>query len=293
MGLRYRKSIKMGPFRLNISKSGIGYSVGVKGYRVTKKAGGGYRTTMSVPGTGISYVKDHSGKYVPVSCEAPPPAGYCEQCGHPYGDGNKRCPDCGVKIKREKPKLDIKNTLLSLLLVGILIFAVVVGCTSCASDNSGGSVSTPKPSLPEPEPGVIRIDSEYIEKQKEESQSEAAAAEESSVADPAPEPEPVHEPEPAPEPESVPEEKPAPEPKPAQEPETEPAPIPAPTPEPDPEPEPKPEPKVAYIGNKNSKKFHELSCSSVDDMKEKNKKELYSRQEAIDLGYDPCGRCKP
>lgn len=62
MGFRYRKSIKLGGARLNLSKSGIGYSVGTKGFRVTKKAGGGTRTTTSIPGTGISYVKDSKTK---------------------------------------------------------------------------------------------------------------------------------------------------------------------------------------------------------------------------------------
>ena len=32
MGLRFRKSKKLGPFRINFSKSGIGYSVGGKGF---------------------------------------------------------------------------------------------------------------------------------------------------------------------------------------------------------------------------------------------------------------------
>lgn len=58
MGFRFRKSVNLGPARLNFSKSGVGYSVGVKGFRYTKKAGGGTRTTTSIPGTGISYVKD-------------------------------------------------------------------------------------------------------------------------------------------------------------------------------------------------------------------------------------------
>lgn len=35
MGMRYRKSIKAGPFRINLSKSGMGWSVGGKGYRYT------------------------------------------------------------------------------------------------------------------------------------------------------------------------------------------------------------------------------------------------------------------
>lgn len=61
MGLRYRKSIKMPlGFRINLSKSGIGYSYGFKGYRHTVMANGRTRDTLSIPGTGISYVKEHS-----------------------------------------------------------------------------------------------------------------------------------------------------------------------------------------------------------------------------------------
>lgn len=58
MGFRIKKSIKAGPVRVNFSKSGVGYSVGGKGFRVTKKANGGVRTTTSIPGTGISYVSE-------------------------------------------------------------------------------------------------------------------------------------------------------------------------------------------------------------------------------------------
>lgn len=61
MGFNFRKSFKAGPFRINLSKSGIGYSVGGKGFRLTKKAGGGFRTTSSIPGTGIRYTRDIGG----------------------------------------------------------------------------------------------------------------------------------------------------------------------------------------------------------------------------------------
>ena len=62
MGFRFRKSINLGfGVRLNVSKSGVGYSVGKKGFRYTKKADGSSRITYSVPGTGISYVEE-SGK---------------------------------------------------------------------------------------------------------------------------------------------------------------------------------------------------------------------------------------
>lgn len=61
MGFRYRKSKKLpGGFRINFSKSGIGYSWGFKGYRKTKMANGRTRTTYSIPGTGISYVEEMS-----------------------------------------------------------------------------------------------------------------------------------------------------------------------------------------------------------------------------------------
>lgn len=63
MGLRFRKSINLGGgAKINLSKSGVGYSIGTKGARITKKANGGSKTTLSVPGTGISYVKESRGK---------------------------------------------------------------------------------------------------------------------------------------------------------------------------------------------------------------------------------------
>jgi len=58
MGFRARKSIQIVPgVRMNFSKSGIGYSAGVKGYRVTKRADGRVQKTASIPGTGVSHVK--------------------------------------------------------------------------------------------------------------------------------------------------------------------------------------------------------------------------------------------
>ena len=49
-----------------------------------------------------------------------------------------------------------------------------------------------------------------------------------------------------------------------------------------------------YILNENTKKFHDPGCSGADDIKKKNKREFTgTRDELIEDGYEPCGRCKP
>lgn len=49
-----------------------------------------------------------------------------------------------------------------------------------------------------------------------------------------------------------------------------------------------------FILNLNTKKFHLSVCDSVNDMKEKNKKEVTcSREKVIEDGYEPCQRCNP
>lgn len=49
-----------------------------------------------------------------------------------------------------------------------------------------------------------------------------------------------------------------------------------------------------YILNTNTHKFHAPFCSSVEDMKDSNKKTYTgSREDLIAQGYEPCGQCKP
>ena len=63
MGYRFRKSINLGGgFKINLSKSGIGYSWSIPGMRYTKLANKRKRYTYSIPVTGISYVEDTSSK---------------------------------------------------------------------------------------------------------------------------------------------------------------------------------------------------------------------------------------
>ena len=54
------------------------------------------------------------------------------------------------------------------------------------------------------------------------------------------------------------------------------------------------EPGKDYVLNTSTKKFHKPSCSSVKQMKEKNRRDYHgSRAELEDQGYTPCGKCHP
>ena len=52
-------------------------------------------------------------------------------------------------------------------------------------------------------------------------------------------------------------------------------------------------PVINLIGNKNSKVFHYSWCTSVTNMKEKNKVNFENRDACVDAGYVPCNNCKP
>lgn len=53
MAWRFRKSLNFGPLKVNLSKSGVGYSIGGRGFRVGKDAKGRSYTAASIPGTGL------------------------------------------------------------------------------------------------------------------------------------------------------------------------------------------------------------------------------------------------
>jgi hypothetical protein len=63
MGWSLRRSKKVGPFRINLSKSGIGLSAGVKGLRVGRDAKGRTYSSVSIPGTGF-YNRTYQSKSV-------------------------------------------------------------------------------------------------------------------------------------------------------------------------------------------------------------------------------------
>ena len=49
-----------------------------------------------------------------------------------------------------------------------------------------------------------------------------------------------------------------------------------------------------YVLNTNTRKFHYPNCDSADRIKPKNRKEYNgTREEVIEMGYEPCKRCNP
>lgn len=106
MGLRFRKSKKLGPLRINFSKSGIGYSVGGKGFRYTKTADGKRRKTYSIPGTGISYVDEK----------------------------RKKKNNGGENMDRISPKKAKTKTILKGILIFFIIYGLLGACTGILSD---------------------------------------------------------------------------------------------------------------------------------------------------------------
>lgn len=57
MGFYFRKRRSLGPFSLNLSKSGIGISTGIRGLRAGVTSHGKLFTSANVPGTGMYYRK--------------------------------------------------------------------------------------------------------------------------------------------------------------------------------------------------------------------------------------------
>lgn len=55
MGWRFSKSIRIGPLRINFSRSGIGWSIGGAGIRTGVDGKGRSYKSVSLPGTGVSY----------------------------------------------------------------------------------------------------------------------------------------------------------------------------------------------------------------------------------------------
>ncbi len=95
MALRFRKSFRVGKYaRINISKSGIGGSVGVPGLRIGMGADGKVRRTVGIPGTGLYDVKVVGSP----KKKAAKPKRTCGACGRQAGQKDRFCRYCGARL---------------------------------------------------------------------------------------------------------------------------------------------------------------------------------------------------
>ena len=77
MGFRFRRSSRLGPLRFNFSKGGLSsISVGGRGasFNIPVNRSGGPRTTVGLPGTGLSWSVEHTPDR-PAAIPAGPAAG--------------------------------------------------------------------------------------------------------------------------------------------------------------------------------------------------------------------------
>lgn len=271
MGFRFRKSVNLGPLRINLSKSGVGYSVGTKGFRVTKKATGGVRTTASIPGTGVSYVSETSSKKAASATPATDP----EKPKRQVPEDPFARPD---PPKRKKPKKPIYARTWFIALC-VIFFLAILGAGS-----QGRSVRQAQEDKQREQHQTVE---EETTQTGQEEPPEAVLEDTAAPEDPEPAQEPAGAPESSQEAPEVQDptsaqETPASEPAAAPEAASEPQPEPAATPEPD--PEPSTNGRTVYITETGSKYHYDGNCGNGTYYPT-------TLDKAQSMGLTPCAKC--
>lgn len=113
MGMRFKKSKKIASgVKLNVSNKSVGVSVGGKGVHHSVSSSGRKTTTVSAPGTGLSYVKTSGG---------------------------------GSRKRKSSKKAQSGTVGCGTILLGFILFFLIVGVFS--SGFSSGRKKAPKPRL--------------------------------------------------------------------------------------------------------------------------------------------------
>lgn len=277
MGLRFRKSVNFGPFRVNFSKSGIGYSVGNKYHRVTKTARGTVRRTTTLPGTGISYVTESRTNQ--------------KQLSNYKSSGNRgNNPPIFAPQPPQGPKMD-KN---KLWWIGVAIFGLLFisapGVLAKIFFAIAAAVCLPisKNPLNNWQRTLIIVLATIIA-----TYSAAGAQSDSKNKSSTPTPTPISTIEPTSKPDStvVPTEKPTsnptekPTPEPTEEPTPDPTPIPTEKPTPEPTEEPEGQSETVWVSRTGKKYHRDPTCGNMKNPIES------TLDEAIASGRQPCEKC--
>lgn len=275
MGLRFRKSVNLGPLRVNFSKSGIGYSVGSKYHRVTKTARGSVQRTITLPGTGISYVTESRTNQKQLS-------NYKSS-----GNGGNQ-PPVFTPQPAQGPKMD-KN---KLWWIGVVVFGLLFisapGVLAKILFALCAAVCLPisKNPLNNWQRALIIVLATIMA-----TYSAAGVQSDSKNKSPTPTPISTIEPTVKPDPTVDPTEKPTPQP--TEEPTPDPTPIPTEKPTPEPTEEPVTSSQEKYVGSIDSNKYHYPSCRFAEEILPENEIWFDSEEDAEAQGYVPCGVCKP
>lgn len=130
MGLRFRKSVKMGPVRLNLSNKNIGISTGIKGARVSVNSSGRATTSVGAPGTGLSYTKS-----LPLSKKKSQQSRSDVRISYtdPVGANLAMIvASCGVGIVIISIYLLLKSPIIGIAAMAVGLFLSIAGMRECA-----------------------------------------------------------------------------------------------------------------------------------------------------------------
>jgi len=114
MGLRFRRSAKLGPFRITATKRGLSTSFGVRGARVGINSRGQVRRTIGLPGTGIydtEIINPSTGSHVTHHAAAPASAA---------------SPAPGVPSTPSPPSAPPRHQWLAATIIGVLVAAMLI-----------------------------------------------------------------------------------------------------------------------------------------------------------------------
>lgn len=151
MAWRLKKSISLGKFaKINLSKSGIGMSVGVKGLRTGISSKGKSYTTIGIPGTGLSNTTYHNSKSKEgnASLSGVPPT----------KNNNSHNPNNFMSDNTSNPKKPIyKKWWFWVIVILVLIFMASGGDDQPQNDGSSQSDQAKSEQTAEPEETAIQI----------------------------------------------------------------------------------------------------------------------------------------
>jgi hypothetical protein len=115
MALRFRKNIKLLPgVKLNFGKSGVSTSLGIDGATVNIKKGRAIKTTLGIPGSGLSYTS-HSATPKPNAADSSH-SSYGEISTNEHENAKQRI----AAIMQERPSAHERWAVIKSFFVGLL-----------------------------------------------------------------------------------------------------------------------------------------------------------------------------